>query len=260
MARTSSPSPLSDTEGHRERVLLIDDDIEFCQLLGEYLESVGYDTDAVHRGPEGIAKVQTQTWQAIILDVMMPGMDGFEVLKEIRKTSTVPVLMLTARGDEMDVVVGLEVGADDYVLKTSSMRQLLARLRAVCRRSTQPLVSAPNSTPDFEPDQEIGPLRLSPSKRQCFLSDSPIELTPVEFDILHALALACGRVKSRDALLSDIRDRDYEVFDRSIDMHISALRRKLGDHPKQPRFIRTYRSAGYMLIDPKSSDSAIQKS
>ena len=259
MALTTSPSKSPEKEVLRERILLIDDDIEFCQLLGEYLESVGYETEAVHRGLEGIHEVHSQAWHAVILDVMMPGMDGFEVLKEIRKTSTVPVLMLTARGDEMDVVVGLEVGADDYVLKTSSMRQLLARLRAVCRRSTAVQASTPDIVPEFEPDQEIGPLRLVPSKRQCFLSESPIDLTPVEFDILHALALSRGRVKSREALLSDIRDRDYDVFDRSIDMHISALRRKLGDHPKQPRFIRTYRSAGYMLIDPKSDAPTSRK-
>ncbi|MDA7511300.1 response regulator transcription factor [bacterium] len=243
------PESHSENQEHelpRERILLIDDDVEFCQLLGEYLESVGYETDAVHRGPAGIEKIHNEQWQAAILDVMMPGMDGFEVLKEVRKTSSLPILMLTARGDEMDVVVGLEVGADDYVLKTSSMRQLLARLRAVCRRSTS--LQLPES--DFEPDQKIGELIISPSKRECQLEGIVVELTPVEFDVLNALAMASGRVKSRDALLSDIRDRDYEVFDRSIDMHISALRRKLGDDPKQPRFIRTFRSAGYMLIDP----------
>ena len=149
----------------------------------------------------------------------------------------------------MDVVVGLEVGADDYVPKTSSMRQLLARLRAVTRRSRRR--STPESAGD--PDIRVGELLISSTRRECELAGQMIVLTPVEFDLLLALALARGRVKSRDSLLSDIRDRDYDVFDRSIDMHISALRRKLGDNPKEPRFIRTLRSAGYMFLEPEAS-------
>ncbi len=229
------------------RILLIDDDVEFGELLGEYLQSVGYQTEAVHRGDAGVERALDGGWLAVVLDVMMPGMDGFEVLKAIRASSDVPVLMLTGRGDETDVVVGLEVGADDYLPKTSSMRQLLARLRAVMRRSG----GAVRDGGGFEADLVVGELRVCPSTRRCLLGDEMLDLTPVEFEVLAALARARGRVRSRDALLAEIRDREYEVFDRSVDMHISALRRKLGDDAKNPRFIRTYRSAGYMLIDPE---------
>jgi len=178
---------------------------------------------------------------------MLPGMDGFEVLKQIRKTSDIPVLMLTARGDEADRIVGLEIGADDYLPKTFSSRELLARLRAVIRRST--IRREQPGAPDA-PDLLAGPLRMSLGARVVTLHDRPLDLTPVEFDLLGCLMRARGRVKSREQLLEEIRDRNYEVFDRSIDVHISALRKKLADDPKDPRFIRTVRTAGYMLIDP----------
>ncbi len=229
------------------RILLVDDDQELCELLSEYLTPLGYEVDAAHTGPDGVEKALSAEWHAIILDVMMPKMDGFEVLKAIRKTSQVPVLMLTSRGDEMDRIVGLEVGADDYLPKTFSMRELLARLRAVTRRATR-LQAAPAD--EGEPEIRVGELRISPSTRSAVLGDQPLLLTPVEFDLLAALGRAKGRVKTRERLLDEIRDREYEVFDRSIDIHISSLRRKLNDDAKAPRFIRTFRSAGYMLIDP----------
>lgn len=246
----SEPSPGNDQETGSPapvRVLLIDDDVEFCELLGEYLESVGYQPGMVHRGEQGVERAIGESWHAVVLDVMMPGMDGFEVLKEIRKVSQVPVLMLTGRGDETDVVVGLEIGADDYIPKTSSMRQLVARLRAVTRR-TQNREDKEESPAD--PDVRVGDVWISPSMRRCTLRDEPLDLTPVEFDLLAALMRSYGRVKSRESLLNETRDRDYEIFDRSIDMHISAIRRKLADDAKNPKFIRTYRSAGYMFIDP----------
>jgi two-component system response regulator CpxR len=193
----------------------------------------------------------TGNWQAVILDVMLPGMDGFEVLKAIRKTSQVPVLMLTGRGDEMDRIVGLEVGADDYVPKTFSMRELLARLRALIRRSA--MLQPPAPEEQHEPDLVVGELHISPSTRVASIGGNVVALRPVEFDLLVCLAKARGRVLTRDHLLEHIRDREWEVFDRSIDVHVSALRRKLGDDPRQPRYIRTYRSAGYMLINPGHS-------
>ncbi len=229
------------------RILLVDDDRKLCALLADYLTPLGYEVEAVHTGPDGIERATGEAWHAIILDVMLPGMDGFEVLKAIRKVNTVPVLMLTGRGDETDRIVGLEVGADDYLPKTFSMRELLARLRAVTRRAVQAAVP---HAPESEPDMIVGPLHISPSTRVATLDDSPLPLTPVEFDILAALARAKGRVKSRERLLEEIRDREWEVFDRSIDMHISALRKKLGDDVRAPRFIRTLRSAGYMLLEP----------
>ncbi len=228
------------------RVLIIDDDRKLCRLIRDYLGPMGYVIEAVHTGPEGVDRATADTWHAVILDLMLPGMDGFEVLKRIRARSEVPVLMLTARGDEADRIVGLEIGADDYLPKTFSTRELLARLRAVTRRSTR---SAPKE--DSVPEEiRVGSIRILPDTRKALLNDQPIDLTPVEFDLLVSLARAKGRVRSREALLEEIRDRNYDVFDRSIDVHISALRRKLDDDPKEPRFIRTYRGAGYMLINP----------
>ena len=227
------------------RVLVIDDDRKLCRLIGDYLKPMGYEVTAVHTGPQGVESAAAGQWHAVILDVMMPGMDGFEVLKQIRRTSNVPVLMLTSRGDEADRIVGLEIGADDYLPKTFSTRELLARLRAVTRRVSAAPASQENSLPEYV----AGPLRVNTAARVVTLGDQPVVLTPVEFDLLVSLISAKGRVKTRDALLDEIRDRNYEVFDRSIDVHISALRRKLGDDPKTPRFIRTLRSAGYMLAD-----------
>jgi DNA-binding response OmpR family regulator len=234
----------------RPRLLLIDDDRKLCRLIAAYLEPLGYDVTAVHTGPEGVERA-AEPWQAVILDLMLPGMDGFEVLKQIRKRSDVPVLMLTARGDEADRIVGLEIGADDYLPKTFSTRELLARLRAVIRRSAiRPGKAAAQDTPDLL----AGPLRMSLGARVVTLDEKPLDLTPVEFDLLACLMRARGRVKSRERLLEEIRDRNYEVFDRSIDVHISGLRKKLGDDPKAPRFIRTVRTAGYLLIDSDSED------
>jgi DNA-binding response OmpR family regulator len=230
------------------RVLVIDDDKKFCRLLRDYLGPFGYEADAAHTGPDGAERALAEDWHAVILDMMLPGMDGLQVLQKIRANSQVPVLMLTARGEEVDRIVGLEFGADDYVPKTFSTRELLARLRAVTRR----LYRAPRIEPFAEADVVVGELRLAPAARSAQLADEPLALTPVEFDLLLSLARAAGRVKTRDQLLEEIRERDYEVFDRSIDVHISALRRKLGDDARKPRYIRTYRSAGYMLTQPDS--------
>ena len=231
------------------RILVIDDDRKLCRLIKDYLDPLGYSVQAVHTGPEGAERAVAESWQAVILDLMLPGCDGFEVLRRIRKQSAVPVLMLTARGDEADRIVGLELGADDYLPKTFSTRELLARLRAVTRRSSHAVAG---SHPEADEEVQAGELRVNPASRTASLGDSALTLTPVEFDLLHSLARAQGRVKSREQLLDEIRNRNYEVFDRSIDVHISALRKKLGDDPKEPRFIRTVRSAGYMLIRPEA--------
>jgi len=236
----------SSPQSSRPRLLVIDDDRKLCRLIAAYLAPLGYDVTSVHTGPEGVERATGEAWQAVILDLMLPGLDGFEVLKRIRHTSDVPVLMLTSRGDEADRIVGLEIGADDYLPKTFSSRELLARLRAVTRRTTR----APASAKDADAEIVIDALRINPGSRTAALGDQPLVLTPVEFELLLSLARAKGRVKTRDHLLEEIREREYEVFDRSIDVHISALRKKLGDDPKTPHFIRTVRAAGYMLIDP----------
>ena len=226
---------------------MIDDDRKLCRLVKDYLEPMGYAIESAHTGPDGLKKAQDGDFHAIILDLMLPGMDGFEVLKKLRHTSDVPVLMLTSRGEEPDRIVGLEMGADDYLPKTFSTRELLARLRAITRRGTQK--NKIESTPE---EIVIGPLRVRPASRVAILENQALVLTPVEFDLLSSLASAKGRVKTREQLLEAMADRNYDVFDRSIDVHISGLRKKLGDDPKSPRFIRTLRSAGYMLIDPQS--------
>ncbi len=242
---------MPETADGRTRLLMIDDDRKLCRLVASYLGPLGFDVTAVHTGPEGVERATEPgaQWHAIVLDVMLPGLDGFEVLRRIRAVSPVPVLMLTARGDETDRIVGLEVGADDYLPKTFSTRELLARIRAVLRRSglnaRGPAAPAPPS------ELVVGDLRLNLDARSAALGSQPLALTPVEFDLLASLAKARGRVKSREALLDECRDRNYEVFDRSIDVHISALRRKLGDDAKEPRYIRTVRSAGYLLAGPE---------
>ena len=230
----------------KTRVLVIDDDRKLCRLIKAYLEPLGYAVATVHTGPEGVEKATGEEWRAVILDVMLPGLDGFEVLKQIRHRTDVPVLMLTSRGDEADRIVGLEIGADDYLPKTFSTRELLARLRAVTRRTQR---AAATKTDEME-EIVVGQLRVNPGTRTAVLGDQPLVLTPVEFDLLASLARACGRVKSREQLLEEIRERSYEVFDRSIDVHISGLRKKLSDDPKEPHFIKTVRAAGYMMVNP----------
>jgi len=229
------------------RVLLIDDDAKLCRLVADYLKPFGFHVTSVHTGPAGLEAARDGGFQAVILDGMLPGMDGFEVLRQLRRTSAVPVLMLTALGDESDRIVGLELGADDYLPKTFSTRELLARLRAVTRRSSLAAAQAAESEAERAP-VEVNGLRLDLAARTVLREGQTVALTAVEFDLLSCLARAAGRVLSRDQLLDAISGRDYEVFDRSVDVHVSALRRKLGDDARNPRYIRTVRSAGYMLV------------
>jgi len=175
---------------------------------------------------------------------MLPGMNGFDVLREIRKESPIPVLMLSALADEPDRIAGLEVGADDYLPKTFSTRELLARLRAVLRRS---FVTAQHREKAPDENVSVGDLSLDPSARTAAIGGKPLALTAVEYEILLSLARAAGRVKTREQLLLEVADRDFEVFDRSIDVHVSSLRKKLGDDPRLPRYIETVRSVGYRM-------------
>jgi DNA-binding response OmpR family regulator len=228
------------------KILVIDDDRELCQLIADYLEPLGYEVIPEHTGPAGVERAMAEEFHAVILDVMLPEMDGFEVLRRIRGRSNVPVLMLTARGEETDRIVGLEMGADDYLPKTFSSRELLARIRAVGRRSSRRASGADAA----EEELVVGPLRINPGARLALLDDRPIKLTALEFNLLESLARGRGRVKTREHLIDLLGDRHYDGLDRSIDVHIWSLRRKLGDDPKNPRFIRTVRAVGYMLIDP----------
>ena len=225
------------------QILMIDDDIKLCRLVKDYLAPFGFNVTSVNTGPDGVSAATERQFDAILLDVMLPGLDGFEVLKQIRATSSVPILMLTALGDEADRIVGLEIGADDYLPKTFSTRELLARLRAVTRRSQL------NSTTLNDTDEiSLGDIELNASTRIARQNGSRLELTSLEFDLLHCLLRSAGRVLNRDQLLDEIAGREYDVFDRSIDVHISSLRKKLGDDFKNPRYIRTLRSVGYMFV------------
>ena len=230
------------------RLLLVEDDQRLCALVKAYLEEMGYSIAIAHTGPAGLEMALRENFHALILDVMLPGMDGFEVLRRLRARSSVPVLMLTGRGEEADRIVGLELGADDYLPKTFSTRELLARLRAVLRRSflSQAQVTDKRSAPVV-----VGDLFVDPAAHSATLAGQPMILTRQEFDLLLSMARACGRVKTREQLLLEVADRDFEGFDRSIDVHISSLRKKLGDDAKSPRWIETVRGVGYILKKPE---------
>jgi DNA-binding response OmpR family regulator len=230
------------------RVLIIDDDRKLCALIHDYLGPLGFEVTAAHTGPVGVEQATAGNHDVVILDVMLPGLDGFEVLKRIRQRSQVPVLMLTARGEETDRIVGLEVGADDYLPKTFSTRELLARLRAVMRRASRPSPSVAADAPVGE--IVVGELRINSDARVAALGDQALALTAIEFDLLESLARARGRVKTREQLIESITERNYDVFDRSVDVHICSLRKKLGDESANPHFIRTVRAVGYMFINP----------
>ncbi|MEQ1897487.1 MAG: response regulator transcription factor [Vicinamibacterales bacterium] len=229
------------------RLLLIEDDEKFCRLLRDYLTPLGYEVEVSHDGRDGLVRAQSGSHAAVILDVMLPGMGGFDVLREVRRTSQVPILMLTALGDEVDRIAGLEIGADDYLPKTFSTRELLARLRSVLRRSSVTAASRADARPS---PQSLGPIWMDPAARLATLDAEPLMLTKVEFDLLLALIGAPGRVRSREQLLLAAADRDFEAFDRSIDVHISSLRKKLGDDAREPRYIETIRGIGYRMVVP----------
>jgi two-component system response regulator CpxR len=187
--------------------------------------------------------IRAERWQLVILDVMLPQTDGFGVLGQLRQISNVPVLMLTARGGESDRIFGLDSGADDYLPKTASAREILSRVRALLRRSALATPRRPRET-----DLTFGALRIQVESRSAQLNNDTLALTPVEFDLLVALAENEGRAMSRKELLDRVRDREFDGNDRSIDVHVAALRRKLGDDPRSPHYIRTVRAAGYVFI------------
>jgi DNA-binding response OmpR family regulator len=220
------------------RVLLIDDDARLYELLASYLSQNGFEVEGARDGSSGIAALAASSFDAVLLDVMMPGMSGLEACKRIRERSRIPILMLTAKGDETDRVVGLELGADDYIAKPFSPRELLARLRAVLRRS------APETAHERV---VVGNVALDLEGREVTVSSQRVELTALEFDLLLALAKRAGRVVPRDSLLSYAGRTDVTVGERTVDVHISHIRQKLGDDPKAPRLIKTVRGVGYVM-------------
>ncbi len=220
------------------RVLAIDDDRKLFELLASYLAGAGIELTHARTGLDGLRLLGGSPFDAVLLDVMMPGLDGLDVLRRIREKSALPVIMLTARGDEADRVVGLELGADDYVAKPFSARELLARLRAVLRRAH----------PDPAGQRlDAGGVTLDVASRTAELDGEPVELTGLEFDILLALVRRAGRVIPRSALLAEAGRNDVTVSDRTVDVHISRLRKKLGDDSRAPSRIRTVRGVGYVF-------------
>ena len=224
-----------------DEVLLIDEDVELCSMLKEYLGRYGFHVTAVHRGDSGLQMAVERSFVLVLLDVMLPGLDGFEVLRRIRASSKVSVLLLTARGEDVDRIVGLEIGADDYLPKPFNPRELLARMRAVLRRSSGIPASQEQSI------LQVEELELNRSARTVFQGDKRIELTDVEFSLLEVLMGAPGKVVSREEISEKVLGRKFHPFDRALDMHVSRLRRKLNEAGIQEDQVKTIRGAGYQL-------------
>jgi len=222
-------------------ILIIDDDTELCDLLGEYLQPEGFSITACNDGRQGLAAAGSGGYDFVILDVMLPGCNGFDLLRQLRLSSTIPVLMLTARGDEIDRIVGLEMGADDYLPKPFNPRELVARIKAIQRRG----LSGGSHRP-LPVKLRADDLMLDPGTRTVWQNDIEINLTAVEFSLLHALLRNIGQVVNREDLAQEVLGRKLEMFDRSIDVHISSLRKKLGHHVNGIERIKTVRSVGYL--------------
>ena len=220
-----------------QRILIIDDDERLCAMLEQYLSQGGYRVTSRHTAAEGLAEQRRMPADAVILDLMLPDASGLDVCTRLRERSGVPIVMLTARGDAMDRVVGLELGADDYLPKPFEPRELLARLRTVLRRGT----GAAN------PILRFGRLEIDREARQARIDGQARTLTGHQFDILVVLAERAGRVVSRNQMLDALGDRAFDTIDRTIDVHVSGIRAAIEDNPKQPRRILTMRGAGYLF-------------
>jgi len=227
-----------------QSLLIIDDDKELCRLLVQYLEPDGFDIEAVHQGESGVAMALTGMHAFIVLDVMLPGLGGFEVLRRIRAKSNVPVLMLTARGADTDRILGLECGADDYLPKPFNPQELTARIRAIQRR-VQPSASATDNNLI-----EIGHVAMDVKARHVTVNGREIILTSVEFNLLEALMCLAGTVVTRERLSKVALGRKLHAYDRSLDIHISHLRQKLGENIGED-MIRTARGVGYVFVVPR---------
>jgi two-component system phosphate regulon response regulator OmpR len=225
------------------RVLLIDDDARLVEMLGDYLRPRGYQVEACGDGESGLAALTRGEPDAVILDVMLPGIDGLEVCRRLRARSQVPILMLTARGDDLDRIVGLELGADDYLPKPFNPRELLARLGAILRRTRG---AAP-------PDEVLrfGQLEIDRAAREVRVRGQRRDLTGRQFDLLLLLAERAGRVQTREQLMDALKGEVWDSVDRSIDVHVSRIRQLIEDDAKHPRLLQTVRGAGYVLTPPR---------
>jgi two-component system response regulator CpxR len=227
------------------RLLIIDDDVRLSEMLVEYLAPEGIELTAVASGVAGLRSAQRENFDLIVLDVMLPGLSGFEVLKQLRETGAkTPVLMLTARGDDVDRIIGLDLGADDYLPKPFNPRELLARIKAILRRTSE-------TDGDQPLEVSVGDLRVNLPRREAWIKENPLKLTNAEFVILVTLMRSPGEVVSREALTRTALGRQLLPDDRSLDTHISNLRRKLGGDADADVLIRSIRGSGYVLVPPQ---------
>lgn len=237
-------------------LLVIDDDIELCELLTDYLVPEGFEVSTVHDGETGARQALAGNYDLIILDVMLPGLNGFDVLRKIRAGSSVPVLMLTARGDDVDRIVGLELGADDYLPKPFNPREMVARIKAIQRRTAPQDINHDPASTGGVISTEIcaGDIKLNPATRSVFSGANKVALTAVEFSILYQLLTKVGQVVPRDELAQVVLGRKLEMFDRSIDVHISSIRKKLGHDRDSREKIISVRGVGYQFLPEKTPD------
>ena len=219
-------------------ILIVDDDAELCGMMTEYLSARGYEIDCSHDGASGLARLYQHAYDIVILDVMLPRLDGFEVLGQLRRRSDVPVILLTARSGHEDRLRGFNVGADDYLVKPFVASELLARIRAVLRRTHGARLAPPS-------DLRVGPLALDSTTRRAWNGPAEIELTSMEFDLLQLLMSAAGRIVSRDEIAAVLHQREAIPFERAVDVHVSHLRKKLA--PIGDQLLRTVRGVGYFL-------------
>jgi DNA-binding response OmpR family regulator len=230
-----------------EQVLVIDDDVEFCKLVERFLTQEGFQIEAVNAGRVGAERALSGHHSLVVLDVMMPGANGFDVLRRIRAESRIPVLMLTAKGDALDRVLGLEMGADDYLPKPFNPQELVARIRAILRRAKPDLSAGKQTTPIV-----VGDVEMDVRARVVRRGQEVVNLTTVEFDLLEILLRAAGEVMGREKLTRDVLGREFSPFDRSIDTHVCNLRKKIGPLPNDSERIKGVRGIGYLYVLPSS--------
>jgi DNA-binding response OmpR family regulator len=231
------------------KVLVVDDEEKIAKLVGSYLEASSYEASLAYGGEEALSKFASESPECVILDISMPGKDGLEVAREIRKTSNAPIIFLSARAEELDKILGLELGGDDYVTKPFSPRELVSRVKAVLRRAS----AQPTQPPSPDAASEVlrcGDIEVDVAKRRVRCEGRPIELTTVQFNILAFLMRRPGRVYSRMEILEGAAGIEYEGYERTLDAHVKNLRKALGDGTETPKYIGTVRGVGYKLIEP----------
>jgi two-component system response regulator RegX3 len=229
----------------RRRILLVEDEVSITEPLADALRSEGFDTEVAGTVAKALELARRDP-DLVLLDVMLPDGSGFDVCRELRQRSQVPIIMLTARGEEADRVVGLELGADDYVVKPFSAREVVARIRAVLRRTEAP-------EPVDERPLEVGEVRIDPAKREVTLRGDALELSRKEFELLHLLMRHAGAVVTRERLIDEVWDPNWFGSTKTLDVHVSGIRRKLGDDPSEPRYVHTVRGVGFRFSTPEEA-------